>query len=364
MRLKLIQGTQFRNYPHFTLSPSPTNTVVYGENGSGKTSLLEAIYLFASGRSFRTSRLQRLLSVGAEEFVLYAEFALNDHVYRAGLARSAQQFTGVKLNGENVASLSELAKKFPVQVFHSNSVDMVYGSAELRRRFIDWGLFHVEPEFHELWRQLNKVVQQRNKLLKEFSLNKADLVPWDKQLVLVSDKIGQLRQRHVDALLPYLQEMLAVFAGNMDVKLSLFQGWPAKESLLELLQESFESDRHRGFTSRGAHRADLKLTIGKLPVRDMMSRGQVKTLSMLLGLAQLHYLVKEKGLQCLVLVDDLAAELDELHMHHLVEQLTALGLQTVYTALSPEDLPKALLDDENLSVFHVEHDALTNMNES
>src|SRR5699024_5690499 len=364
MQLKRIQGSFFRNYTKFTLTPSATNTIVYGENGSGKTSLLEAIYLLGSGKSFRTSRLQRLLQMGCEEFVLYAEFSLGGHVYRAGLSRNAQQFTGIRLNGESVASLGELAKSFPVQVFHSNSVDLIYGAAELRRRFIDWGLFHVEPEFHGLWRQLNKVVQQHNILLKEYSLNKEELAPWDKQLVWVSAKISALRQQHVDALLPYLQDMLPIFASDTRLQFSLYQGWPKKESLGQLLQDSYAADRQRGFPSRGAHRADLKLTIEKLPVRDILSRWQIKTLTVLLGLAKLHYLVNEKGLKCLVLVDDLAAELDAHHMHHVVTQLTALGLQTIYTALTPKDLPAALLSDEELSVFHVEHDIQTDVDES
>lgn len=364
MILKRIQGTKFRNYSSFSFSPSPSNTIILGENGSGKTSLLEAIYLLGSGKSFRTSRLQRLLNIDADEFTLYAEFTLGEMLYRAGLSRNAQQFTGVKLNNHPVASLSELVRHFPVQVFHSNSTDMVYGAAELRRRFVDWGLFHVEPEFHELWRQLNKIIKQRNKLLKEYSINAAEIAPWDKQLVLVSGKINSLRQQHVEAIRPYLISMYASFDGSEEIDIALYPGWPEKASLEELLLESFETDRQRGFTSRGAHRADLRLLKNKMPVRDLMSRGQIKTLSILIGLAQLHYLVKEKALRCLVLVDDLAAELDSQHMTHLVEQLSSLGLQTIYTALSHESLPSILLKDKKAALFHVEQGGLKVVDES
>lgn len=358
MILKQIKGQHFRNYSSFVFSPSPTNTIVVGDNGSGKTSLLEAIYLLGSGKSFRTSRLQHLLSRGAEVFYLHAQVQVHGVLHSLGVARERRAFTTLRLNGENISSLSTLAKVFPVQVFHSESTEIIYGAAEIRRRFLDWGLFHVEHEFHGLWKNLNKVLRQRNELLKQVHLNPEEIKVWDEQLVQISDKITGLRRKHLEHVEARFQALLGGVLGELDVRLVLHTGWPEGVDLSQGLKESFEVDRQRGFTSRGAHRADIRITVDGVIAKEALSRGQIKTLSMLLGLAQLEYLVEEKQLQPVVLVDDMAAELDADHMGWLVEKLSQLNQQVIYTALTLEGLPRTLVDAQGSKVFHVEQGEL------
>ncbi len=361
MMLKKLVSKHFRNYSSFEFIPSQTNTVIYGDNGSGKTSLLEAIYLLGSGKSFRTSRLQYLLSneAPADELYVHAQLLVAGSEHRAGVSRSRSSFTGLRLNGETVSNLSVFAKLFPIHVFHSGSAELVYGSAEIRRRFLDWGLFHVEHEFHGLWKALNKVVKQRNSLLKQSYVNPAEIRVWDEQLVAVSDKITVLRQAHLRQINRYLQSLCADVSWKDNIKVTLAPGWAEGTDLAQGLVEAFETDVHRGFTSRGAHRADIRLTVGGQAIKEIMSRGQIKTFSILMGLAQLVYLVEEKDLSTLVLVDDMAAELDSNHMAYLVEKLSALQQQVIYTALSPAELPAALLTSDGLKMFHVEQGELT-----
>lgn len=359
MMLKQLQGQHFRNYSHFEFNPSPTTTIIYGDNGSGKTSLLEAVYLLGSGKSFRTSRLQYLLAnQGADEFVLHAQLQVMNNLHRAGISRNKNAFTALRLNGESVSSLSVFAKLFPVHVFHSGSVDLIYGGAEVRRRFLDWGLFHVEHEFHALWRTLNKIVRQRNHLLKQSRVNPAEISVWDEQLVSVSDKITALRRAQLEQIGAYLQRLCADVWEAAEIKVRLAAGWAEGTDLSQGLLEAYEVDRQRGFTSRGAHRADVRLTIDGQAVKEIMSRGQIKTLSILLGLAQLMYLVNEKELRTVILVDDMAAELDSHHMSYLVDQLSKLQQQVIYTALSPQELPQTLIASEGVKMFHVEQGVL------
>lgn len=359
MMLKQLQGQHFRNYSHFEFIPSPTTTIIYGDNGSGKTSLLEAVYLLGSGKSFRTSRLQYLLAnQGADEFVLHAQLLVMNNLHRAGISRNKNAFTALRLNGESVSSLSVFAKLFPVHVFHSGSVDLIYGGAEVRRRFLDWGLFHVEHEFHALWRTLNKIVKQRNHLLKQSRVNPAEISVWDEQLVSVSDKITALRRAQLEQIGAYLQRLCADVWEAAEIKVRLAAGWAEGTDLSQGLLGAYEVDRQRGFTSRGAHRADVRLTIDGQAVKEIMSRGQIKTLSILLGLAQLMYLVNEKELRTVILVDDMAAELDSHHMSYLVDQLSKLQQQVIYTALSPQELPQTLIASEGVKMFHVEQGVL------
>lgn len=360
MMLEQLKAQNFRNYQKLDFIPSPTATVILGANGSGKTSLLEAIYLLGSGKSFRTSRLQHLLShcEEAEEFYLYAQLEAAGVQHKIGMSRNKSTFTGLRLNGETVSSLSVFAKLFPVHVFHSNSVDLIYESAEVRRRFLDWGLFHVEQHFHKLWRDLNKVVRQRNQLLKDVRSRVAEIKVWDEQLVAISAKITALRCAHLERISQYLNELLTDVLSEDTIKVSLFAGWSESSSLEQLLVDSLDVDRQRGFTSRGAHRADIKFLVNGVSAKEVLSRGQIKVFTILLGLAQLMYLVKEKGLQSLVLVDDMAAELDAYHMSYLVDKLSSLKQQVIYTALSANELPRSLVNGDGVKVFHVEHGLL------
>lgn len=359
MKLQKIQGQGFRNYSEFTFHPSPSNTIIIGDNGSGKTSLLEAIYLLGSGKSFRTPRLRHLLYSGAESLNLYAEFTNSDILHRCGLSRDKQQFTGLRLDGETIPSISSLAKLFPVYVFHSDSVDVVYSGPDNRRKFIDWGLFHVEQSFHQLWKDLNRVVKQRNNLLKQYGINENLVHPWNEQLAAISDRIARLREQQIQNVVDVYYELCDKYSLGVSIKFEHYPGWSEKNgSLYDQLIDSFSKDSLRGYTSFGAHRADLKMTLDGVPIKECLSRGQIKTVSMLLGLAQLSYLIKNKNLGCLILLDDMASELDEVHVSMLLEHLDQLGEQTILTALSVDEIPKTFLAKESTKMFHVEHGIL------
>lgn len=359
--LQRLVLSSFRNYSHAELPLGAGLNLVVGGNGSGKSSLLEAIYLLGTGRSFRTSRLQRLVNEAAAETVVFAEVLSRQNVlHRVGVSRDRQGFTALKLDGANIRGLSELARLLPVQAFHPATVEIVEGPSSARRRYLDWGLFHVEQSFLPLWRQLSGALQQRNKLLRSGSANGRELSAWDQQVASVSDRINGLRAGYLAALLPHLDAVLAHMGELPEVRVSLYPGWPEGEDLLALLAQDLERDKQRGYTGRGAHRAELRLTTGAGPVRDVFSRGQTKTLSYALLLAQLYLLVRSHGGRCLVLVDDLASELDAQHSDAVIRALQELGQQTLITALSAESLP-ALTRDEATRVFHVEHGVLTRL---
>ncbi|MBA3981476.1 MAG: DNA replication/repair protein RecF [Alcanivorax sp.] len=356
--LQRLQLTAFRNYTHAEFQPGPGINLLTGDNGSGKSSLLEAIYLLGSGRSFRSSRMQRLVREGDQETVLYAE-VLGDRaeVHRLGMSRTRQAFSGLKLDGNNLKGLSELAHLLPVQVFHPGTVEVVEGPSSARRRFLDWGLFHVEQSFLQEWRGLNTALLQRNRLLRTGAAAR-EISPWSQQVARASDRINQLRSGYLLALRPHLEGVLAHMGELPDVALTLYPGWAEDEDLLALLDADLARDRERGHTTRGAHRAELRMTTGAGPVRDVFSRGQLKTLGYALLLAQLNLLIKDRDGRCLILVDDLASELDQVHCAAVLEALRALKQQMIITALSREALP-GLADDQDVNMFHVEHGVLT-----
>lgn len=359
--LQRLTLTAFRNYRHAEFQPGPGINLIVGDNGSGKSSLLEAVYLLGSGRSFRTSRLQRLVQESAQESVLFAEVITAQGVaHRLGVARDRQGFSGLKLDGANVRGLSDLARVLPVQAFHPGTVEIVEGPSSARRRYLDWGLFHVEQSFLPLWRQLHGALQQRNRLLRAGSFQRREMQAWDQQVASVSVRISQLRSSYLEALLPHLQTVLAHMGELPEVGISLYPGWSEGEDLLALLAADLEKDRQRGHTAKGAHRAELRLMTAAGPVRDVFSRGQTKTLSYALLLAQLYLLVEGHGGHCLILVDDLASELDAQHSAAVLQALRGLRQQMFITALSKEALP-SLAEDKATRMFHVEHGELNRL---
>ena len=355
--LQRLVLTAFRNYAHAEFAPGPGVNLVFGDNGSGKSSLLEAVYLLGSGRSFRSGRLQRLVNEAAQETVLYAEVKAGEQQHRLGMARTRQQFSGLKLDGASVRGLSDLARMLPVQVFHPGTVDIVEGPSSGRRRFLDWGLFHVEQSFLGDWRALNTALQQRNRLLRTGRPAAREIAPWDQQVALSSARISQLRSGYLEALRPYLDEVLAEIGELPEVSMSLYQGWAEGENLRDLLASDLARDSERGHTGKGAHRAELRLGSHAGPVRDVFSRGQLKTLSYALLLAQLNLLIRGRGGSCLILVDDLASELDQAHSGAVLKALRGLGQQLIITALSADALPE-LASEDDVKVFHVEHGKL------
>jgi DNA replication and repair protein RecF len=355
--LQRFHLTRFRNYHDQIFVPDSAVTVVTGENGSGKTSLLEAIYLLGAGRSFRTSRLASLVMAEQEDFTLFAELASELGVRRVGIRRDRQALLDARLDGERVSGLSDIARLFPVQVLHPGTVELVEGGSSARRRYLDWAMFHVEHEFVEEWRRLRVAVEQRNRLLKKPAVKLRELVVWDRQVAESSARIDGLRRQHLPLLATLFQEELASFSGSVPmVSLGLHSGWAAGEDIAEVLAATVEQDVRRGFTGKGAHRADLLLGAEEGSVREVFSRGQQKIVAYALIMAQVRLIRELAGRDCLMLVDDLTSELDRENADRVMSAVIRVSRQVIVTSLDPALAPVGKHTD--YTVFHVEHGTL------
>lgn len=348
---------QFRNYRDQSFVPDPAVTVVTGENGSGKTSLLEAIYLLGAGRSFRTSRLSSLVMTDNTDCTLFAEIETDQGNRRVGIKRDRQSLIDARLDGERVSGLSDIARLFPVQVLHPGTVELVEGGSSARRRYLDWAMFHVEQEFIEEWRRLRGAVDQRNRLLKRPSVKLRELVVWDRQVAESSARIDALRRRHLPLLTRLFEEELSTFSGAVPtVSLALHSGWAAGEDIAAVLAATVEQDVRRGFTGKGAHRADLLLSSDEGSVREVFSRGQQKIVAYALVMAQVRLIRELAGRDCLMLVDDLTSELDRDNADRVMSAVIRVSRQVIVTSLDPALAP--LGKETDYTVFHVEHGTL------
>ena len=229
--LSRLQLSDFRNYGTAEVELSPSLNVILGDNGSGKTSLLEAIYFIGSGgRSFRGGRLSRLVRDGAEAATLYAEVSAAEELHRLGVRRTPGGIDAIKLDGQTPKALSEVAALLPVLALHPTSVELVFGSSQLRRRFMDWGMFHVEHQFMPVWRAGSAALKQRNALLRTGRPSPRELGFWDQQLAQTSDRIEGLRRGYLAALQRGLDEVLAVLAPELKIRLRLNTGLQKDES--------------------------------------------------------------------------------------------------------------------------------------
>ena len=319
--------------------------LIAGENGAGKTSILEAIFLLGRGRSFRTRSSERLLRHGQPALTVFGRTD-DDPPQQAGIEISADGGTRARINGENAQSLLELSGVLPVQAIDPEIHKLVDQGPERRRRWLDWLVFHVEPSFGLHWARYSRALKQRNAALRSGA---GDLAAWDAELIRNGEALTESRLKAVQRLTPRLEQMFERF-GGLGVSPSFMTGWAAGTTLEESLRSHLENDRARGTTTSGPHRADIALRRSGRIARETLSRGQQKLTAIAMIISQMQLLQDELGLRAVLLLDDPAAELDDKNLHRLFDELASLRCQMIATSLTPEtalfQAPKA--------TFHVE----------
>jgi len=349
-----LELAHLRRFDALRLEPGPRLNLLTGDNGAGKTSVLEALHLMAYGRSFRGRVRDGLIQAGADALQVFVEWDDAGLRRRSGLRHTGQAWEG-RLDGQAVAQLGELCAALAVVTFEPGSHALITAGGEARRRFVDWGLFHVEPAFLPMWRRYARALKQRNALLKA-RVRDQQLDAWDSELALSGERLSRHRQAYVEALAARVVAAGAELVPEIALAGMDYQpGWKRDElPLADALLLARDRDLAAGFTSVGPHRGDWRLEYGALPGREALSRGQAKltALSVLLAQAQHHALARSAW--PVVALDDLGSELDRAHQARVLEVLTASHAQVFITGTEAP----AGLDDREVARFHVEHGAV------
>lgn len=346
MSLTELRIENLRCIESATLQFSPELNLIAGENGAGKTSILEAIFLLGRGRSFRTRSSERLIRYHQPKLTVFGRTD-DSPPKQAGIEVATDGGTRARINGEASASLLELSGVIPVQAIDPEIHKLVDQGPERRRRWLDWFVFHVEPSFGIHWARYNRALKQRNAALR---VGAGEISAWDAELIKNGNAITESRQRALSRLIPCLELTFERF-GGLDVSVGFTTGWLAGTSLEDSLRTHAERDRTRGSTTAGPHRADVSLRRSHRIARESLSRGQQKLTAVAMIVSQLRLLQEELNLRAVLLLDDPAAELDDKNLQRLFEELSALRCQMIATSLTQEgalfQAPKA--------TFHVEH---------
>lgn len=333
--------------------PGTTVNLVQGSNGSGKTSILEAIHLLAVGRSFRSTKVSPIIQHEAADCTVFAE--LDGGALSLGLQKFRHQRHVLKVQGKKQSSWVEAARLLPVQVLDANAFLLLEGSPKVRRRFLDWGVFHVEQSFSQHWSNTRKCLANRNMLLKSARLDRHQLQAWTQELCREAESVDRARSAYFSDFLPLVRDILSKFLQVSELSLSYFRGWDSQKSLQEVLEASQEADIRHGATQFGPHRADIRVKTGRHLAAEVLSRGQQKLLVSGLKIAQGQFLAEHTGKRCVFLVDDLPAELDEANRKRVCRFLEDLGGQVFVTCVDEGALQDCWGDQVQITRFHVEH---------
>ena len=358
MVLTELQARNFRLFGSLRLRAHPRFNLIVGANGSGKTSLLESVYVLGRASSYRAASAT-LVKDGEQTWQV------------EGLLRAAEgdapaehlnvlwrrTWTAIERQGAALTA-AELVRILPMQILDPGLHSLLEEGPAIRRRFLDWGVFHVEHSYLGVWRRMQRALKQRNAALRSGG-STAEISAWDRDLIQSVEVLTTLRLHYVARLQESLSALLAALLPEERWTLSYRQGWNAGQSFTEAIQQGLERDRRYGQTLSGPHRAELLFLQGKdegeRTVKGRISRGQQKLLVAAFVLCQCDLAREACGKAPVLLIDDFAAELSVEFQHRLFAALEGYPGQKFLAALEISGPLQSLTD---ASMFHVEHGCL------
>ncbi|UZE96155.1 DNA replication/repair protein RecF [Alkalimarinus alittae] len=363
MSYHTITLNNFRNLVEQKLEFSPFINIIDGKNGSGKSSLIESLYYLSVGKSFRSSKLDSIVEHNASGFTLFSVTEDdNRHQHRIGITREKNKTALIKIDGDFIRSAIQLASITPTLVIEPETFELLDGGPNNRRRYMDWGVFHVEHRFSEAWRRYTKSLKQRNTLLRRGRIDRSLLAPWDVQMVTTATMIDTYRNNYVISLVPVINDILKSLNQTMDVDISYYRGWDKKTDYKTILDDSIERDIRSGFSHQGPHRADIRIKVNGRFADEVLSRGQKKILIFAMILAQGAFLNRLSGRKSVYLIDDISAELDIEHRRNVCSYLEKLESQVILTVVDVDSVLPLFQNDTDIRMFHVEHGKVSHVN--
>lgn len=341
VRLRHLTVSNLRTLSACRLELDSDLIIFAGENGSGKTSVLEAVYLLSTGRSFRSRSVADVIQRGADQVQVHGELSdVDGQSVRMGVEKRRSGSFRLRMDGERVTRMADLARRLPLVLITPDNQRLLTDGSEGRRRLVDWLLFHVEPRYGELHARYRQALKQRNGMLRNAGRHAGVSEAWDEELAVAGEQLAEARSRHSARMVAELMA-IARELSCVPVEITFSPGWPLRQgALADALHRNWERDLSRGYTSEGPHRADLLFTMQGRPARDVLSRGESKLLTAAIQLALARLLADITGVLPVLLVDELASELDERNRRGFFDALRETGCQTLVTTVDAQLVPE------------------------
>ena len=311
MILKTLRVQNFRTHSDFILEIGEKSTLISGANGSGKTSLLEAIYFALQGTSFRSSDKEILRNDGSSWFRIDlkdSRDSLRTIIFNNAVQKSKKQFL---VDGNKKARLNANLR-IPVVLFEPDDLQLLSGSPTRRRNFLDYFLSQIFPSFQLALTRYNKALKRRNNLLKRDNVSKDELFPWNLMLAEYGAEIISKRQDFLELLNSKIEEVYFEISGVKDeIEIDYLGEKVSKNEILAILSENIERDKILGYTNFGPHKHDIQFIFNKKPAQNVASRGENRSLVLALKFIETDILADLTSKRPIVLLDDVFSELDD-----------------------------------------------------
>lgn len=344
MKIATVAVTDFRSYAEYSLTLSAPTTLLYGPNGCGKTNLLEAMYLASVGKSPRTSHDRLMIRHSAESAAVRVDFTRHEVAQKIQINVYKNKRKEMWINATPVRQ-KELVGTLHTVYFGPDDLQLIKGSPQRRRRFLDLSLARANSLYYDALLRYNRILAQRNQLLKAQRV--ADLTPWDEQLATQAVYITRARLQALEEWNTLVGPTSQTWsAGDLNVHLKYSRSYAksediSKEEYLHLYKETLERDLKSGFTSIGPHRADVVFYHEDKNLADYGSQGEQRLAILALKLSETTYLKEHVGELPVLLLDDVLSELDEERQQELLRWTADRQLQLIMTAAyRPNRLPE------------------------
>jgi len=356
-----------RNLRQVRLSDLARVNVFFGANGSGKTSVLEAVHLLGMARSFRGNSVKSLITHGEPHCVVYgmasgASGAAGGAGVTLGVQRGVSGEALLKVAGSPAKSIARLVEHLPLQVINADSFELLTGAPIARRQYLDWGVFHVEHRFLEQWQRFQRCIKQRNKLLRHGKIREQELAVWTRDLAISGAAVSEYRESYFRQLLPRFRELATQLAPSIGggLELRYQRGWDRQASYDAALQASLSADMEQGYTHVGPQRADIRVMAEGRLAAETLSRGQQKLVVCAMKLAQGQLMSEQGKGTCTYLVDDLPSELDRDHGRKVCDLLASMGAQVFITCVHQAEIMTIWPQQRSpMAMFHVEQGVIS-----
>lgn len=307
MIIKSIKLTNFRNHKSYFLNCKPTTTLILGENGCGKTSVLEAIYILTQGKSFRATDPD-IIKRDTDYYLIELEYDTGEKI----LASYDKKTKTYKVEDKKTKRLSS-RYKYPVILFLPSDLNLITGAPSRHRDYFDRFFSILSPEYNTALNKYNKALIQRNKLLKDEFISSAAIFPWNVLLAKNGVILNSLRQKFIAEINQNLTETYRSIAENKDnveIKYLTDINTPTENTYLNLLEKNYEKDKILGHTSFGVHRDDFEFIFNNTKADGSASRGETRSIILALKFIEAKIIAETLGKKPIILLDDVFSELD------------------------------------------------------